>query len=390
MVQGCQYSEKGERTGSVWLDDVSIIDTGTGEQLIKGGDFEDVRPVGPDTGVQFDWDVWDAAMARAVEDYHFNSFVFRVPGLGGGTFHARSEGSLLGYAMGTPEHLALFRTWCRAAREHLAERDLLGKAVCYPFDEPAEKDYQFVVEQLGFLKRNFPGLHRMVPMNLGAADTFVGYVDYWCPVLSSHRRAFAAERQDNGDLYTWYICCSPKAPYIANFIDRPATDLRVWLWQTWQEGVDGVLIWQSLYWHSPPAYPDSLQNPYDDSMSWVRGYGTKPGERRRWNAGDGRFMYPPEAATGSQDGTVLDGPVSSIRWEALRDGMEDYEYLVTLRRLIHEKRGRLRPRDVRRYEALLVVPESVSASLTSYTQEPEPIEQRRVEIARAIEELSKR
>ena len=126
--------------------------------LIEGGGFEGARSVGKGTQITFDWAAWDRAMERAVKLYSFNSFVFRVPGLGGGTFYARRPGSLLGCAQGTPEHLALFRTWCRGVREHLASRGLLDRAVCYPFDEPAEKDYAFVVEQLRFLKESFPGL----------------------------------------------------------------------------------------------------------------------------------------------------------------------------------------------------------------------------------------
>ena len=34
-----------------------------------------------------------------------------------------------------------------------------------------------MVEQLRFLKENFPGLRRMVPMNLGAASDFVGWLE---------------------------------------------------------------------------------------------------------------------------------------------------------------------------------------------------------------------
>ena len=390
LVQGCQYTEKGERTGRVWIDDVSLIDTGTGRELIADGDFEAVRPIGAQTGLSFDWAAWDAAMRGVIDRYHFNSFLFRVPGLGSGTFYARSPGDLLGYAQGTPEHLALFRRWCTTAREHLLEAGLLDKAVCYPFDEPAEKDYAFVVEQLGFLKRELPGLRRMVPMNLGATEAFCGWIDMWCPVLSSHSATFARARQAAGEQYVWYICCSPKAPYIANFIDRPATDLRVWLWQTWKEGVDGILIWQSLYWHSPPAYPDALQDPYEDSMSWVRGYGTKPGERRPWNVGDGRFMYPPEAAVDGGAEPAIDGPVSSIRWEALRDGVEDYEYLAVLRRLLGTNRDKLTPEETAGYAALLEVPADIAASLTTYTRDPAPIEARRRALAEAIARLSRR
>jgi hypothetical protein len=91
-----------------------------------------------------------------------------------------------------------------------------------------------------------------------------------------------------------------------------------------------------------------------------------------------------------QPETVLDGPVTSLRWEALRDGVEDYEYLALLKRLLTEKRGRLTRDEAARYEALLRVPEDVSASLVSYTQGPVPLLARRLEIARAIEALSAR
>jgi len=389
-LQGCEWTEKGELTGSVWVDDLSLVDTATGQELVPDGGFETAREIRDGASVTFDWTAWDTAMELALRQYHFNSFLFSVPGLGGGTFYSRAEGSLGGFADGTPEYKALLRAWCTAAREHLTARGLLERAVAYPFDEPEVKDYPFVAAQLTKLKEYFPGLRRMVPMTLNQPEALLGLIDLWCPIMNSHRRDFARERQRAGDQYNWYICCAPKAPYIANFIDRPATDLRVWLWQTWQEGVDGILIWESTWWTSPEAFPDTPQNPYDDSMSYVSGYGTNTGEKRRWNAGDGRFIYPPEAATGVQREPVLDGPVSSIRWEMLRDGVEDFEYLAMLRRLLTQKRGELPAAEAARYEALLEVPSSISASLTSYTRDPAPIEARRREIAQAIVELSGR
>ncbi len=409
-IQGAPWSEQGESVGSVWVDDVSVADAASGKEFIQDGSFEAARPLDRllacpapaearqagslshepvAAGVKFDWSAWDAAMERAFRDYHFNSFIIGVPGLGGGTFYERYEGSLCGFAAGTPEYRALFQAWCSAARSHLAEKGWLDKAVTYPFDEPDVKDYAFVVEQLRRIKESFPGLRRMVPMNLGAAQEFVGWVDCWCPILHSHRRDFAAERRQAGDFYAWYICCGPESPYVANFIDRPATDLRVWLWQTWQERVQGVLIWESVWWHSPEAYPDSLQNPYEDSMSWVSGYGTPRGQKRPWNAGDGRFLYPPEAATGKQPQPVLDGPVDSIRWEALRDGIEDYEYHVILQRLLAERGGKLPADELARYEALLQVPAKISQSLTQYTTDPAPLEARRHELAQAIQRLAR-
>jgi hypothetical protein len=263
----------------------------------------------------------------------------------------------------------------------------LDKAVAYPFDEPNVKDYPFVKDQLRLIKEDFPGLRRMVPTHLDQAE-FVGYIDYWCPKLDLFNPNFAQERQKAGDISTWYICVSPRAPYIGSFIDRPATDMRVWLWQSWQNELQGILVWRANYWTSKNAYPNSLQNPYVDSMSWNEGYGTQVGEKRAWAAGDGRFLYPPEACFDGSQRPVLDGPVSTIRIEAQRDGIEDYEYLVLLKRLLAEKGYTLGADEAARYAKLIEVPATISGGLATYTTDPAPIAARRQEVARAIEKLT--
>lgn len=155
MLEGAPWTERGEKVGTVWVDDLSLNDTGSGAELLADGGFEAAKPLGAEARVTFDCQAWDEALARATKDYHFNNFVLGVPGLGGGTFYARAEGELLGFRQGSPEYQALFKAWCDGARAHLAERGLLDKAVCYPFDEPGEKDYPFVVNQLRLLKENF-------------------------------------------------------------------------------------------------------------------------------------------------------------------------------------------------------------------------------------------
>jgi len=386
--QASPWTEKGECLGTLWVDEVSLKDSGNGKELVADGGMETGRSPGHSTEVEFDWAAWDAAMTEAINIYHFNSFLIGVPGLGTGTFHDKAVGSLAGYAMGTPEHRALFQAWCAAARSHLETRGWLDRAVCYPFDEPAEKDYSFVIGQLRLLKEDFPGLRRMVPMNHGSAPDFISWVDYWCPILNSFDPVFARERQKAGDIFTWYICTAPRAPYIAAFIDRPATDLRVWLWQSWQSQVEGILLWETNWWTSSSAYPDTRQNPYEDSMSWIEGYGVGRGEKRPWAAGDGRLIYPPEACFDGGNDPVLDGPVSSIRLEAQRDGIEDYEYLALLKRLLAEKGGTLTPEQVAQYEKLFEVPGEITVGLTSYTTNPAPIAARRQELAEALDKLT--
>jgi hypothetical protein len=124
-------------------------------------------------------------------------------------------------------------------------------------------------------------------------------------------------------------------------------------------------------------------------MGWRSGYSTPKGEKRPWGNGDGRFVYPPiTAADAHPSEPILDGPVDSIRWEMLRDGIEDYEYFVILKKLLEAKKGRLSRNQQKEYAGLLEVPEEITIDMTTFTNDPAPIEKRRDQIARAIERLS--
>ncbi len=125
-------------------------------------------------------------------------------------------------------------------------------------------------------------------------------------------------------------------------------------------------------------------------MGWRSGYSTPKGDKKPWGNGDGRFIYPPEAAADARpSGPILEGPVDSIRWEMLRDGIEDYEYLVILKKLIEANEDKLIAGRLQKYNALLEVPEDITSGMTTFTNDPAPIEARRDRIAQAISELNK-
>jgi hypothetical protein len=125
-------------------------------------------------------------------------------------------------------------------------------------------------------------------------------------------------------------------------------------------------------------------------MGWQTGYSTPEGAKRPWGNGDGRFIYPPEAAADAHPaGPVLDGPVDSIRWEMLRDGIEDYEYLAVLERLLMANEDVLDDGQMQRYMSLLYVPADITSDMTTFTKDPAPIEEHRDLVARAIVTLSK-
>ena len=338
----------------------------------------------------FGWTAWDKAMQRAIEHYGFNSFRLRIPGLGGGSFHARYEPELLGFSEDTPHYKAAFTAYCGQLQQHLHSKGWLDEAYIYWFDEPAPKDYEFVMNGFAKLKRAAPDINRMLTEQV--EPNLIGGPNIWCPVSRNYKHEPAEQRRKHGEKFWWYVCTGPKAPYCTLFIDHPGTELRVWLWQSWQRKIDGILVWQTNYWTSSAAYPDRdhPQNPYEDPMGWRSGYSTPKGIKKPWGNGDGRFIYPPEAAADAHPPEpVLDGPVESIRWEMLRDGIEDYEYLAILQRLLQAKKDKLTTRQQQNYAGLLEVPGDITSDMTAFTKDPAPIEARRDRIARAIVRLKK-
>jgi hypothetical protein len=340
---------------------------------------------------ELDFTRFDKAMQRAVDRYHFTGFRLPIRGMGGGTFHQRYPPKIGEFGEQSPEYQAMFSSYVGQLEAHLREKGWLDMAYVYWFDEPAPRDYDFVAAGMRRLKHNAPGLRRMLTEEPGD-NVLAGLVDLWCPVSFHYDHEQAERRRACGEKFWWYVCTGPKAPYCTLFIDHPATELRVWHWQTWQRNVVGTLVWRANYWTSSAAFPDRPQDPYEDPMGYVSGYSTPRGVKRYWGNGDGRFIYPPLAAAvpgKSGPDPVLAPPVSSIRWEMIREGVEDYEYLYLLRDLIDKNRDRLSAEHIARYSALLEVPPDITQDMTTFTTDPTPIYVRRRAIAQAIETLSR-
>ncbi|HPU07863.1 MAG TPA: DUF4091 domain-containing protein [Thermogutta sp.] len=337
---------------------------------------------------KIDFSRFDRAMEKAIEVFHFTNFQLPIRGMGGGTFHSRYEPEIAGYGESTPEYQVMFASQVQQIEAHLREKGWLNMAYVYWFDEPDPKDYEFVRKGMDRLKKYAPQLRRLLTEE--PVEPLYGAVDIWCPVTPNYNHEIAESRRKLGERFWWYVCTGPKAPYCTLFIDHPATELRVWLWQTWQRGIDGILVWSTNYWTSSAAFPDGFQDPYEDPMGYVSGYSTPKGVRRHWGNGDGRFIYPPLSASvpGKTSEPVIAKPVSSIRWEMLREGIEDYEMLWLLRDLLRKKGDRLPAERRKELENLLAVPPTITTNMTTFAKSPKPIYEHRSKVAEAIEKLS--
>ena len=338
---------------------------------------------------KFDFAGFDEDATRWLGEGGFNAFVLPVEGMGGGSFYAREAGQIEGLKAGTPAYEAAFDRYVQGLQTHLDQKGWLRKAYVYWYDEPADRDFDFVREGMVRLHRGAPRLTRMLTTH--PTPALYGNVDLWCMLTNDFDAKAAAERKAASEELWWYLCTGPRAPHFGLFLDHNGTEIRTWLWETWKFGLNGILVWQTNYWTSDSAYPGPVpQNPWQDPMSWTSGYGTAAGARSPWGNGDGRFLYPPNRDVENDKTKYLEGPVPSIRWELLRDGLEDYEYFWLLREQINRlKTNGAAPTTYQSAEALLQVPPDICTDTSHFATTPEPIHRHRERLAEAIEQLRK-
>ncbi|OGD22307.1 MAG: hypothetical protein A2W03_09470 [Candidatus Aminicenantes bacterium RBG_16_63_16] len=376
---------RGSATGTAFFDDVSFGPAAGGGNLLSGGDME-MDPAG--MSVEVDWTEFDRGARRYLDELGFNAFDLRLEGLGAGSFYSREKGIFAGFRQGTPAYDSLMSRYLGQVEKHLEENRWLGKEYIYWFDEPDPKDYPFVREGMLNIRKAAPRLTRFITEHRPGPD-IMDVSEVSCTIFHRVDPKIVAELGAKGREFWSYLCTGPKAPWVTLFIDHPAVNLRLWPWMSYRFGLKGILVWEAMYWTSHNVYPEGRpQNPWTDPMSYTSGYGTPYGEIRYWGNGDGRFIYPPNRNVGVDKAKYLGGPVNSVRWEILREGLEDYEYLWLLERAVRDAPDGEKPLAAGACE-LLDVPAAMFVSGQEYTKDPRVILEHRRKIALALEALAK-
>jgi len=220
----------------------------------------------------------------------------------------------------------LARIWQR-----LCEMGVAHKAWVYPLDEPVNAEaYAALKRMAAFVHQVAPGLKVCSPFYRGPDwnqkltpfDELVGVLDIWCANTGYYAMGNLAElmaaRQKAGEEAWWYVCCGPGGPFCNFFVNMSALQHRLLMWQMYRYGITGLLYWSTTWWN-----PSSTADPYQD-IATVKDISPNI-------YGDGSLFYP-----GAKVG--IDGPVTSVRLECIRDGLEDYELLVLARRALGEAR----------------------------------------------------
>ncbi len=216
---------------------------------------------------------------------------------------------------------------------HFREKGWFDRLFNYLWDEPVRSNYAAMTELGEVVRRADPTIKNLVTAPLHA--DWSGFVDIWTPVINcfEHReglpdycdptvsRAGYDGELTKGKKLWWYQACSTHGCNIVGgdyfrgwpgyMIDDAPVRNRIMEWMSWKYDIAG-----ELYFNTNEAY-FKKKDPWAD-VSLFGGNG------------DGTLFYP-----GRPDviGGTTNIPIESIRLKLIREGLEDYEYLVMLSKL---------------------------------------------------------
>jgi hypothetical protein len=261
--------------------------------------------------------------------------------------------------------------------QYLREKGWWDKAYVYGFDELPSSKYPDLRDQFGWFKEQFPDLPRM--STVLPNPELKGYVDIWVPLVANLDYEEVQQYIKDGDEVWWYTCCGPERPFPNWFVDYPAMDPRILFWMSWKYQVPGFLYWTINRWQTNQTSERAeIQKQLDAGKRWPE---------LPWNTqtcasfnGDGHLVYPGPA------GNLL----SSVRLEAIRDGIDDYEYFYILDSMVKQaEKNPAHDRDlVARARKLLGVREDVVKTTSDFTLDPAVLYGAREEVAEMIERLN--
>lgn len=199
-----------------------------------------------------------------------------------------------------------YKQFIPALVNHLKEKGWYDIYVQHIGDEPMNTTYKSYVEIAQFFKKlapDIPIMDAIVTKNLSDV------VDIYVPVLDELNKDYDYYRgkQIAGDEVWSYVCTGPQGNYANRFIELPLIKPRLLFWINFKYDLKGYLHWGFNAWNDHPFLDGSFA---DD----------------KFPAGDGAIVYPGFRKL-----------YRSIRFDAQRDGIADFNLLKMLSRKNPEK-----------------------------------------------------
>ncbi len=275
----------------------------------------------------------------------------------------------------TPEWKSALEQAYRLFTEHVREKGWHDKFVYYISDEP-HFQHDFVIEQMKNLCAIIHEVDPTIPIysstwrHCAAWDDSLdlwGIGQYGCFPVNEMARLQQAGKQ------MWFTCDGQMAtdtPYLATERMLP--------YYCFKYGVRGFEFWGFAWWTYNPWqvgwHQFIRQSDEGKKYYWVR-----------YPDGDGFLAYPGKAVG-------VDGPVSTIRLEQVRQGLEDYEALALLSELASKAKQAGRPstaaeRALSMARDLVTIPNAGGLRSTEILPEPDRIPAIRRAVNAALAEL---
>ena len=314
------------------------------------------------------------------------------------------------------QYVAMLRQLFAAMPKHLQEHGWQDCYIQHVFDEPQGPMVDVYLKLAGVLREVWPEVKF-----IDAADAkpqLFDVIDTLVP-LCDHRTIFGdAQKFLKAGKTLWsYTCNHPRGRYPGAFLDQALIKTRIMPWILWRYGGTGFLYYALGHWavqydvernRFDPFTGESndsvtLYNPWNDAV-----------QNATWRCppGSSGFAYPPRDL-GSQDPKIMtprlvenfirlreggesvtldESPlpdrmqtspdvVVSIRWEQLREGIEDYGLLCILRDEIEKA-----PEDkaLKAQTSLNTLIMQIAPDWLNYTRNPADIDRARQHVVELI------
>ncbi|NOZ21137.1 MAG: DUF4091 domain-containing protein [Planctomycetes bacterium] len=253
--------------------------------------------------------------------------------------------------------------------DYIKEKGWLDKCFVYGAqDEPSLDQFnEIVIPSTQKVRELYPGLRVLLAtewhpnldqgMDIFMTDVSTGFELYGTP-----------KRPRGKEKLWWYFCHLPiridftrplvEAPNME--IDNDAIEHRMAYWLMWKYDVKGCFIW--------------------NGTSWPRKLNAKWPEEE-WVVQEKPYGYPYAGIHNGNGYLVYPGPHPSVRLKVLRDGAEDYGYLMALR----AAKDHLSGRDKVEAEGLLAITPDLLVDTHYFNRDPQALLDYRAKVARLIE-----
>jgi hypothetical protein len=234
---------------------------------------------------------------------------------------------------------------------HLKEKGWDTRYFQHVLDEAHGNEPPYYARFAALIHQQMPGIPTIDAIDAeNLPEELQKNCDIWVPQLGrfDDQMAMLKQRIGNDHPVWFYTCLYPQKRYLNRLMDLPLIKVRLLQWLDFRYGFTGFLHWGGNYWTPKPLLDTQLV--IDDNTELLP-------------SGDAFVVYPDRQHLAVR---------SSIRFEAMRESIEDYEMLRALAS---------RDRD----EADRICASAVS-SFTDYVRDPAAF--RRIEM-RLLEALNK-